>query len=64
MRRRRQVGENRRILHRYLLLVVVAIADPSLHRGAIERSRDEPLMEGMSVVITLVADRAQPRDER
>jgi hypothetical protein len=35
-----------------------------LHRDAIERSRDEPLVEGMSVVIALVADCAQPRDER
>jgi hypothetical protein len=35
-----------------------------LHCDAVERSRDEPLVEGMSVVIALIADGAQPRDER
>lgn len=63
MRGRWQVGENRRVLYGDLLLVVIAICDPSLNLGAIERSGDKPLMEGMPVMIALVADGAEPGDE-
>ena len=56
-------AENRRVLHGNLLLVVVAIRDPSLHRGAVERTSDKPPMKRVLVVVTLLADGIKPRDE-
>jgi hypothetical protein len=44
-------------------LVVVAIRDPSLQLGAIERSRDKPLMKRVLVVVALLANGVQPCDE-
>jgi hypothetical protein len=46
-----------------LFLVVVAIRHPSLHRGAVECSGDEPPMKRVLVVVTLIADGMKPRDE-
>jgi hypothetical protein len=44
-------------------LVVVAIRYPSLYCGAVERSSDKPPMKRMLVVVTLLADGIEPRDE-
>jgi hypothetical protein len=44
-------------------LVVIAIRYPSLHRGAVERSGDKPLMKRVLVVVTRLADGIKPRDE-
>jgi hypothetical protein len=35
-----------------------------LHRAAVERSRDQPLVKRMFIVIALIADGTQPSDER
>jgi hypothetical protein len=58
-----KVGQNRRVLDRDLLLVVIAIRNPSLNLGAIECSGDEPLVEGVLVMIALVANGMEPGDE-
>ena len=63
MRCRGQVCENRRVLYGNLLLVVIAIGNPSLDRGAVERPGDEPPMKRVLVVVTLIADGIKPRDE-
>ncbi len=60
---RRQIREDRGVLYRDLFLVVIAILDPGLHLGAVERSGDEPLVERVLVVIALSAYGAQARDE-
>jgi hypothetical protein len=46
-----------------LLLVVIAIRYPRLDRSAVERSSDEPPVKRVLVVVTLLADGIQPRDE-
>jgi hypothetical protein len=60
---RGKIGENRRVLYRDLLLVIVTVRYPSLDLGTIERSGDEPSMKGVLIMIALVADGAKPGDE-
>ena len=57
---RRQVREDRRIFYRDQFLIVITIRDPRLHLGAVERSGDEPFVEGMFVVVSLAADGIKP----
>jgi hypothetical protein len=63
VRCRGQVCENRGVLYGNLFLIVIAIRHPSLHRGAVQRSGDEPPMKRVLVVVTLLADGVKPRDE-
>jgi hypothetical protein len=63
MRRRGQIGEDRRVFYRDLLLVVITIRDPGLNLAAVERSGDEPLMKRVFVMITRLADGMEPVDE-
>jgi hypothetical protein len=63
MRRRRQIRQNRRVFDRNLLLVIIPICNPCLDLRAVERAGDEPLMEGMLVVVPLLADRIETRDQ-
>jgi hypothetical protein len=63
MCRRGQIRQNRSILYGDLRLVIIAIRDPCLHGGVVERAGDEPLVEGMPIVVAIPADRAKPRDE-
>jgi len=63
MRCRRQVGEDRRVLYRDLLLVVVAVRDPRLYLRAIERAGDELLMEWVLIVVARLTDGVEPVDE-
>lgn len=63
VRRGREIGEDRSVLYGDLLLIVVAVCNPGLDRGAIERACDQPLVEGMLIVIALPADGVQPCDE-
>jgi hypothetical protein len=63
MRRRRQIGEDRRVLYRDLLLVVIAICDPRLDLRSIERAGDEPLMERVFVVVARPSDGMEPVGE-
>jgi hypothetical protein len=44
-------------------LVVVAVCDPGANRVAVQRSGDEPLVEGMLVVIARLADGMKPLGE-
>jgi hypothetical protein len=63
MRRRWKAGENEGVFDGELLLVVVPVGDPRLHGGAVERPRNKTLMKGMLVVIALLADGVEPRNE-
>jgi hypothetical protein len=44
-------------------LVVVTVGDPCLNLGAIKRTSNKLLMEGMLVVVTLLAHGVEPRNE-
>jgi hypothetical protein len=63
IRRGWKVREDERVLDRDLFLVVVAVRDPRADLVGGEFARDEPLMEGMLVVVPFRADGMQPIDE-
>jgi len=63
VRRRRQIREYRRVLYRNLFLVVIAIRNPCLNGRTVEVAGNEPLMEGMFIVIALRADSEETFDE-
>ncbi len=59
VRRDGKIGEDRRVFDGDLLLIIVAIRNPRLHLSAVERARNQPLMERMLVVIALLANGEQ-----
>lgn len=63
VRRGREISKDRSVLYGDLLLIVVAVCNPGLNGRAIECACDQPLVEGMLVVIALPADGVQPCDE-
>jgi hypothetical protein len=63
IRRGWKVRENRGVFDRNLLLIIITIRDPGLYLSAIKGPRDQPLMEGMLVVIALLADGIQPGEK-
>jgi hypothetical protein len=44
-----------------LLLIIIAIRNPCLHGGAVERAGHEPLMERVLVVVARLTDGAESR---
>jgi hypothetical protein len=63
MRGRRKVRQKRGVLDWNLLLVVIAVCHPRLHLGAIQRTGDKTLVEGVLVVVPLAADGVEPLDQ-
>jgi hypothetical protein len=51
----RQVGEDRRVLYRDLLLVVVTVRDPGLHLSTTKPTGYKAPVEGVLIVVALRA---------